>query len=179
MATFHCGLNLGGWLSQCEDRATREHFERFITEADLRRIAEWGFDHVRLPVDSSVLCDSADQLRPEMLAFVERCLDWCGRYCLGLQLDMHELPGYNIATPLENRLFEDPALRLRACGIWHALATHFSGAGEILRFELLNEPEWPNGYAVQDTFQQIIGAIRKADLDRILIMAGVTRLLAI
>ena len=44
------GVNLGGWLSQF-DAPTKEHFDTFITEDDIRRIAGLGLDHVRVPVD--------------------------------------------------------------------------------------------------------------------------------
>ena len=50
MEGYMRGVNLGGWLSQF-DAPTKEHFETFITEADIRRIAGMGLDHVRVPVD--------------------------------------------------------------------------------------------------------------------------------
>ena len=37
---FQRGINLGGWLSQCTP--TKEHYDTFITEQDLRTIASWG-----------------------------------------------------------------------------------------------------------------------------------------
>ena len=43
------GINLGGWLSQCDN--TVETYENFIREEDIRRISEWGLDHIRIPVD--------------------------------------------------------------------------------------------------------------------------------
>ena len=46
---FRKGINLGGWMSQCD--YSPEHLDTFITEPDFAQIAEWGFDHVRLPVD--------------------------------------------------------------------------------------------------------------------------------
>ena len=47
------GINFGGWLSQC--RHTKEHYDSFINEDDVRRAAGWGFDHIRLPFDSEVV----------------------------------------------------------------------------------------------------------------------------
>ena len=49
------GVNLGGWLSQCVH--TPEHYERFIAEADIRRIRDWGLDHIRVPVDYDLVED--------------------------------------------------------------------------------------------------------------------------
>ena len=50
---FYRGVNLGGWLSQCDYSEERLH--HFITKADLEKIAAWGADHVRIPVDHNVL----------------------------------------------------------------------------------------------------------------------------
>ena len=40
------GINLGGYLSQCVHNT--EHYDAFIQEEDIRKIASMGFDHVRL-----------------------------------------------------------------------------------------------------------------------------------
>ena len=46
---FTRGVNLGGWMSQCD--YSEDRLEHFITEADIAKIASWGLDHVRIPVD--------------------------------------------------------------------------------------------------------------------------------
>ena len=51
---FEKGINLGGWLSQW-DLTDREHLETFITEQDIQDIRAMGADHVRLPVDYSLI----------------------------------------------------------------------------------------------------------------------------
>lgn len=47
--SFKQGINLGGFLSQYEliadagsEESLHNHFETFITEDDIRRIASWG-----------------------------------------------------------------------------------------------------------------------------------------
>ena len=52
---MHRGVNLGGWLSQCDYSADR--LNHFIKEEDFAVIASWGLDHVRIPVDFNVLED--------------------------------------------------------------------------------------------------------------------------
>ena len=49
---FQKGVNLGGWISQFA-KYDKEHFDTFITEKDIEYIASLGFDHVRVPVDST------------------------------------------------------------------------------------------------------------------------------
>ena len=47
------GVNLGGWMSQCDYSEGR--LNGFITEEDIKKIASWWMDHVRLPVDYNVI----------------------------------------------------------------------------------------------------------------------------
>ena len=43
------GVNIAHWLSQSMARG--EIRAAYFTEADVQRISEWGFDHVRIPID--------------------------------------------------------------------------------------------------------------------------------
>ncbi len=70
------GVNLGGWFSQIDaiHGNNPEHFigeeahlESFLGPEDFRRIKDWGFDHVRLPVDYfNVFERSADASAPDV-----------------------------------------------------------------------------------------------------------------
>ncbi len=62
---FMHGINLGGWLSQCSEY-TESHYNSFIKEDDIRNIADWGLDHVRLPIDYNVIED--ENLRNRFLS---------------------------------------------------------------------------------------------------------------
>ena len=59
------GTNLSHWLSQSRRRGAERR--AFFTAADVRRLADWGFDHLRLPVDEEQLwtpdgrCEEDDQ----------------------------------------------------------------------------------------------------------------------
>ena len=58
---YMAGVNLGGWLSQYLEgnlqRDPEHHFDRFITKEDIDRIADFGFDHVRVPFDYPLIED--------------------------------------------------------------------------------------------------------------------------
>ena len=69
---FKQGLNLGGFLSQYEliadagsKEALQQHFETFITEDNIKQIASWGFDHVRIPVDGWLFLDKEKKILRE------------------------------------------------------------------------------------------------------------------
>ena len=67
---FIKGVNLGGWMSQCD--YSEERLYGFIKESDFRRIAEWGFDHVRLPVDYNVIQYPDGTMKGEGLSLIEK-----------------------------------------------------------------------------------------------------------
>ena len=71
------GINLGGYLSQCVHNT--EHYDAFIQEEDIRKIASMGFDHVRLAIDYEVLEDEYGRTREEGFAYVTRVVEWCKR----------------------------------------------------------------------------------------------------
>ena len=78
------GINLGGYLSQCVHNT--EHYDAFIQEEDIRKIASMGFDHVRLAIDYEVLEDEYGRTREEGFAYVTRVVEWCKRQGLNIVL---------------------------------------------------------------------------------------------
>ncbi len=47
--SLHFGTNISHWLSQ--STLDRHEMGRYFTRDDCDRIASWGMDHIRLPVD--------------------------------------------------------------------------------------------------------------------------------
>ena len=50
---FTKGINLGGWLSQ--NTLTSEHLNTFIQESDIAYIKRLNVDHIRVPMDYSII----------------------------------------------------------------------------------------------------------------------------
>ena len=90
---FYRGVNLGGWMSQCD--YSQERLNNFITEKDIEKIASWGLDHVRLPVDYNVLENEDGTYKPENFARIQRAYDWCRANGLNLVIDLHKTAGYS------------------------------------------------------------------------------------
>ena len=68
------GINLGGFLSQCVH--TKEHYDTFIVKDDIERIKSYGFDHVRLPIDSEVIEYSNGNVIEEGYKKIEEVIGW-------------------------------------------------------------------------------------------------------
>mgnify|MGYP002624342146 CR=1 FL=1 len=91
--SFTKGINLGGWMSQCD--YSEERLDTFITEPDLAQIAAWGFDHVRLPIDYNVLLSPDGQLDERGFRRLDDALALCERHGLKTVLDLHKTPGFS------------------------------------------------------------------------------------
>ena len=174
------GVNLGGWISQYKN-FDYHHFDTFIVEEDIRKIADWGFDHVRLPVDYPVLEEDAHPgvYLDSGLAYLDNCLAWCQKYGLRMILDIHKAPGFSFTNTLEadatgiNSLFTDDAMQQRFVNIWDALTRRYLGqAQDALAFDLLNEMVLPESSPWNKLAQKAIDQIRSVDQHRLIIIGG-------
>ncbi|MBR6840030.1 MAG: cellulase family glycosylhydrolase [Oscillospiraceae bacterium] len=135
---FQKGVNLGGWLSQCD--YSEDCLNNFITEADFKQIADLGFDHVRIPIDYNVIQNPDGTMRPDGLGRIDAALALCDKYGLKAVLDLHKTPGYSFdAGEKEAGFFESESYQERFYWIWETLAEWFAGMSDRVAFELLNE----------------------------------------
>ncbi|MCQ2519989.1 MAG: cellulase family glycosylhydrolase [Lachnospiraceae bacterium] len=142
------GVNFGGWLSQCNH--TFERYENFIKEEDVRKVSELGFDHVRVPVDYNVVEKDDGSEREGGMEYIQRAIDWCGKYNINMILDLHKAAGFFFHEEAnESGLFDDEALQERFYSLWEKFAKNFGKYSDRVAFELLNEvtdkeymPKW-------------------------------------
>ena len=172
--SLHIGLNLGGWISQYPtyDHA---HFQTFIQAADIARIAGWGFDHVRLPVDYPVLedPDQAGNYRDSGFEYVTACLDWCQEHNLRVILDLHKAPGFAFDARGGNTLFENAALQTRFLDLWETIAQRLAAySDDFLAFEFLNEIVIPESTPWNTLFAKTLARVREYSPQRLVVVGG-------
>lgn len=171
---YQAGANLGGWISQFRE-AKKEHFDSFITEADISQIASWGMDHVRLPIDYSILEDDDNPFhyKEEGFAYIDRCISWCEKYKLNIILDLHRAAGYAFYTlGGDNDLFEKEELQERFFFLWQTFAARYKRFGDNVAFELLNEIVEPDSSRWNKLSKRAVERIRQIDQDRLIIIGG-------
>ncbi|MFP4016612.1 MAG: glycoside hydrolase family 5 protein [Halanaerobiales bacterium] len=170
---YYVGVNLGGWISQYGNKG-KEHYQSFITEEDIKRIAGWGMDHVRLPVDYPVLEDDDNPFvyKESGFSYIDNCLEWCDNNNLNVILDLHKAPGYSFGSLDENSLFENPEMRKRFISLWKYITERYSSQGENLILELLNEMVEPDSKRWNKLAHETIAAIRDIDSKRKIIYGG-------
>lgn len=148
---FEHGMGIGGWLTNYkrfhvlpqERRLTltvgdMEHFEGYITEADVRYIAELGMDHVRLGFDQIVVEGEPFVYREEILCLIDRLIAQCQKHGLNVVLNLHKAVGNYCDVEEARELLDDPVLQDRFVALWQAFERRYASE-EHVAFELLNE----------------------------------------
>ncbi|MBN2414576.1 cellulase family glycosylhydrolase [bacterium] len=204
------GMGLGGWLvpegyqlhipgfgspSDIESKVealvgteeARLFWERYrdayVTEADIQRIAAWGFNSIRIPFNYRLLSPEAqpDVILEEGFEIIDRLLAWCERSELYLILDLHCAPGGqnkdNISDSdgIEARLWTDEANKQRTIALWKIIADRYSDEPWIGGYDLINEPVLPSGvsaYYLRKLYMDITAAIREVDTNHIVFIEG-------
>ena len=173
---FQKGINLGGWLSQ-SNATTKEYYDTFITQQDIKDIAAMGIDHVRLPVDYTLIEDEAGNPIEEGFAYIDSAVKWCKEAGLKLLLDMHNTFGYTF-DPLEKGdkeiFFHDEKLQARFYAMWDRISARYAEYNDMMAYELLNEVVSPNVVEEwNDIIDKAVEVIRKNAPQTYIVFGGV------
>ena len=211
------GVGLGGWLlpegymwcfqgqvdrprrleKMIEDQIGKEkakqfwkiYFERYISEADIRQIAEEGFNSIRIPINSRhLLAESESEsesicFNEEHVRLIDQVINWCKKYSLYAILDLHGAPGGQTGTNIDDSEKDKPELftkeynRQLTIELWRMLAERYKDERIVAGYDLLNEPlpEWFGEYnnQVMPLYKEIVEAIRQVDQNHMIILEGV------
>ncbi|MBQ7372317.1 MAG: cellulase family glycosylhydrolase [Blautia sp.] len=173
---YQRGINLGGWLSQCESMEDA-HFRTFIQKEDIAGIASWGLDHVRLPIDCDVVFENMEGELHDRMRYVDACISWCGEYGLNLVLDLHKTYGYmfdRAVVPDPDAFFNDEKLQDAFLRLWRTMAERYGKLSDRVAFELLNEVTNPDQAQNWNRIAaRAIKTIREIAPDTYLLVGGV------
>ena len=173
---YQKGVNLGGWLSQADEK-TSHHYDTFIGKEDIERIADWGCDHVRLPIDYIVIEGEDGSMLEDGYVYIDNCISWCREFGLNILLDMHNTFGYTF-DPLEVNgdkeiFFHNEGLQKRFYTMWDRISKRYANQKDVA-FELLNEVISPD---VAESWNEIadktVDVIRKNAPDSYVVIGGV------
>lgn len=134
---FKKGIDLGGWLSQCD--YSKERLEGFVTAEDFAVVASWGADHVRLPIDFNIL-ETDTGYSETGFGYVSGAVENAKKNGLNIVIDLHKTAGFSFDKgENESGFFESEELQERFYRLWKEIARRFGNDPEHIAFELLNE----------------------------------------
>ena len=168
---IHRGTNISHWLSQSAMRG--EERRRWFTRADVERIASWGFDHIRLPVDEEQLWSADGPREEEAFDLLTNAVEWCRQAGLRVVVDMHILRGHDFNDEEVPALFADPSESERFVGIWLDLSDALGGfSTDLVAYELLNEAVAPTAAAWNETWRKPYHALRSREPHRTVVLGS-------
>jgi endoglucanase len=160
------GVNLGGFFSQVRgDLFSDAHLDTFLSEQDLGRIRQWGFNSVRLPVDSCFFEIAPFQYDTSRLKRIDSFLSLAEKNGLTVVLDLHKAPGHSFdavdrsANDIWDRHSEN---RKRFLQIWSMLSKRCASREHLIH-EIMNEPVADRAEDWNELCEETIAVIRAND----------------
>ena len=165
------GTNVSHWLSQSEARGDERRSR--LTRDDLLRFADWGFDHVRLPVDEAQMYSESGEREPEAFDLLGTALQWCRDAGLRSIVDLHIVRSHHFNSVGEKDLFVNPAAQERFVAMWVDLSGFLRDMPtDDVAYELLNEPVALHAEQWNQLMRRAFAAVRERESDRTIVVGS-------
>ena len=178
-----------------EDLIGRENAARFwsafrknyITEADIARIAELGFNSVRPALNARLFLTEGDSgaYVEEGFQLLDNLVGWCRKHNLYVIIDMHGAPGGQTGANIDDSandqpdLFTDKRNQDRLVDLWVKIASRYKDTPTVAAYDLLNEPlpqrtgAWDKYKdQLEPLYKRITAAIREIDKRHMITLEG-------
>ncbi|MBN2279835.1 MAG: cellulase family glycosylhydrolase [Candidatus Marinimicrobia bacterium] len=159
-----------------------EYIKNYVTKEDIQLIADWGYNHIRLPFSykfldpetaSPIFVDNGYEI-------IDQCLEWCKDAGIYMILDMHCAPGGQNPDNISDsdgiaRLWEDSGYQDQLVKIWTEIAARYADEEWIIGYDLINEPVLSvanAGPILRQLYVRIRNEIRKVDNNHLLFIEG-------
>ena len=165
------GTNIAHWLSQSDQRGANRR--AWFTQQDMQRIADWGFEHLRLPIDEQQMWDDGGQPEIEAFDMLDQALDWAQQAGLKVVVDLHILRSHFFANPPEPKLFTDPVEPPRFTALWRQLSARLKcRSNDRVAYELLNEAVADDPQSWNRVAMGAFQALRELEPDRTIVLGS-------
>ncbi|MEJ0089071.1 MAG: cellulase family glycosylhydrolase [Limisphaerales bacterium] len=166
----------------------QEFRKQYITQKDIQRIAQLGFNSVRPALNARLFLSEGENpvYQDEGFELLDNLIKWCKQSGVYVIIDMHGAPGgqtgQNIDDSIndEPRLFMNPTNQDRLVALWVKIATRYKDEPTVAAYDLLNEPlpERTGAAAkykneLEPLYKRITQAIRTVDKKHMITVEGV------
>lgn len=164
------GVNIAHWLSQSNVRGERR--AAYFVEDDVKRISEWGFDHVRIPIDEEQMFSADGTKDPEAFKLLHEALDLCMKYDLRAVVDLHILRSHYFNADVKP-LFTERAAQEAFYECWRKISGELREyPTDMVAYELMNEPVADDPEDWNKIVKECHAAIRELEKDRIILIGS-------
>jgi endoglucanase len=164
-----------------------EFRKNYITEADIRRIAELGYNSVRPALNSRLFLSETGipTGAEEGFVLLDHLIAWGKAHGVYVILDMHGAPGGQTGQNIDDSANDQPELFMeqkyqdQLVALWTVIARRYQNEPTVAGYDLLNEPlPERTGAAktykthLEPLYQRITQAIRVVDPKHLIILEG-------
>jgi len=164
-----------------------EYRRAYITEADIARIAELGFNSVRPALNARLFLTEGDDAAhvDEGFQLLDHLVGWCREHGIYVIIDMHGAPGGQTGANIDDSPDDQPGLFMdkrnqdRLVGLWVKIAARYKDEPTVAAYDLLNEPlPQRTGAAekykdqLEPLYKRITTAIREVDKRHMITLEG-------
>ncbi len=163
-----------------------EFRKNYITENDIQRIAELGFNSVRPALNARRFLteDENPAWIDEGFQLLDHLIQWCKKYDIYVIIDMHGAPGGQTGANIDDspndqpELFMDKKFEERLLLLWNRIAERYKDEPTVAAYDLLNEPLPKRTGAdrynslLEPLYRRITESIRKIDPKHMITLEG-------
>lgn len=165
----------------------KEFRENYITEKDIKKIAELGFNSVRPALNSRVFMTEEENpvFLEDGFKLIDSLVTWCNKYGIYVILDMHGAPGGQTGANIDDspkdlpELFIEQKYQDQLVSLWLKLVERYKENPTIAAYDLLNEPLPVNTgsadkykHLLIPVYKRLINEIRKIDKKHMFTLEG-------
>lgn len=164
-----------------------EFREHYITAADIRSVAELGFNSVRPALNSRLFLPESGAATgtEEGFQLLDNLVAWSKAHGLYVIIDLHGAPGGQTGQNIDDspnnlpELFMETKYQDQLVALWEAIARRYKDEPTVAGYDLLNEPlPEQTGAAkkykaqLEPLYQRVTKAIREIDVKHMIILEG-------
>ncbi|MBP6022880.1 cellulase family glycosylhydrolase [Ferruginibacter sp.] len=161
--------------------------QNYITEADIKRIAELGFNSVRPALNSRLFLTEGENpvYVEEGFQLIDSLVSWCKKYNIYVIIDMHGAPGGQTGANIDDspndipELFIEKKYQDQLVDLWVKIAAKYKDEPVVAAYDLLNEPLPINTgsadkykHLLEPLYKRITAAIRNIDQKHMITLEG-------
>jgi endoglucanase len=164
-----------------------EFRQNYITEADIQRVAELGYNSVRPALNARLFLTEGENpvYLEEGFQLLDNLVKWSKAHGLYVIIDMHGAPGGQTGQNIDDsprdlpELFMETKYQDRLVGLWRKIAERYKDEPTVAGYDLLNEPlpertgaAREHKHKLEPLYKRLTQVIREVDSRHMIILEG-------